>query len=146
VCPQQEELPNDTFSGTYNGEKINRTYSPTLKSVTAAEVGANPEGGWMLYFTGASNITKKLSRVADNSVLLVEQKLYQVNWYNSVYPYNFCQAVYTNHYPQGTYADYMYSAWFAKHYGKANFLFKAGNVQTFAPKWDRFNADWQLQN
>jgi hypothetical protein len=149
VCPAKEALPNDTFNGSYNGEPINRTYSPTLKCNSASEVSGSSDGGWQLYWaSNASEIAqtcKKILKVSNNSVILIESKLYYVNWGNSVYPHDYHRASDTNSYPSGTYSDYLYSAWFPSHHGKCNFLFKEGNVQAFGPKSNRFNTDWQLK-
>ncbi len=141
VCPSSiVDSGNSLFSGAYNGEPINRTYGPTMKNNDADTTGA-PYGGWRPYNTDAD--AKKLSRVTDNSVVVIEKWLLRVNWWDSVFPSDYNRVSYTNDYAIGSAtARYYYSAYYAQHQGQANFLFKDGHVDTFNIG-KRFNDDWQ---
>lgn len=135
--------------GTYTGEPINTSYGPTVQYTYDDEVNTSHWGGWYYaYCAGNSGTTlstkcKKLNKVTNHSVILIEKCLYMEAWhicfpYNYNFPWASNQSFATSNKTIALYG----TSW--RHQNQANFLFIDGHVQAIKGG-TLFNNDWTLK-
>ena len=131
MCPSTPP-PGDVNKGwksgtAYNGELFGSSYEPSMCASASSNMNIRI-GGWILYYrsyNASSGPThKRLTKVPDNSVLLLELPLFCINW-SRVTTSGYPLPQYTNDFSNLGYAvDY-------RHLNNANFLFKDGHVESF---------------
>ena len=130
-CPSQVDVYGADDTPIPAGKQITSNYQPTMGG--AGYIRNNKNGGW-----GSSGGTpKKINRITDGSVLLIEKKYY--GYYGASGPANDIVVCYQYNLPQ--YYSYWFWAPAYRHNGTSNFLFKEGNVKTFS-KTVRFNEGY----
>ena len=132
-CPSQVDSYGSNDTPIPAGFEIKTNYQPTLAFGTYAQA-IHPSyrkykgrtGGWR--FSSSGNIAKKLEKITDGSVILIEKRYYNTahavingRALDMAYCYNYNMPTATTWYWKTTY----------RHNRTANFLMKAGNVTTF---------------
>ncbi len=133
---------NYDFAQTLQNKPIISTYLGTradgVKKDT--DVPSGPYGGWQ--YSDESAQLKKLNRVTDNSVIMIET--YASREYDGgVFPHGYNTPSYAN---LALYEGYEYSHWGAAywHNGASNFLWKDGHVSSLN-RGTQFDGNWKLK-
>jgi prepilin-type N-terminal cleavage/methylation domain-containing protein len=142
ICPSEQRA--NMGAGDYSSVPLGYSYMATLTAwnSTASPLQQRQYGGARAYHQSwKDNAHKRLNRVSDNSVLMIEQAVTKKNVVTI--PYLYPDGSYAmSHYSEPSNFPHTNGASFY-HNLNSNFLYKDGSVQThhLGTTW---NSDWQL--